>query len=72
MPDVVRAKLYKAHGNALSRADILGEAVQAYRHALALDDKCGVKKDIERLERTIKNANKNTPEFGGQKAANPA
>ena len=72
MPDVVRAKLYKAHGNALSRADILGEAVQAYRHALALDDKCGVKKDIERLERTIKNANKNTPEFGGQKAANHA
>ena len=57
-------------------ADILDgrydEAVQAYRHALALDDKCGVKKDIERLERTIKNAHKNTPESGGQKAANPA
>ena len=72
MPDVVRAKLYKAHGNALARAEMPGEAVHAYKQALSFDDKCGVKKDIERLERAIKNAAKNTPESGGQKPADPA
>ena len=65
MPDIVRAKLYKAHGYALARAEIFGEALTALRHALALDDKSGVKKDIERLERTIKN-NAKTTESGGQ------
>ena len=72
IPDIVRAKLYKAHGNALVRAELPGAAVHAYRQALSFDDKCGVKKDIERLERAIKNATKNSPESGGQKPADPA
>ena len=66
MPDEVRAKLHKALGyEALARVDQQsGANQQAYRRyaldqlqrALQLHDKVGVKKDIERLERDIKNA----------------
>ena len=53
--DAIRAKLYKAHGYALRAA---GEPVLARQHlarALELDQRVGVKKDIERLDVVIKN-----------------
>ena len=72
MPDEVRAKLYKAIGYAqlahIEREPHQPDAADARRaaaleylkRALALHDKCGVKKDIERIERDIKNAAKGT------------
>lgn len=65
MPDEVRAKLHKAIGYAIrdrvgatpterARA-YLTTALEHLQRALALHDKCGVKKDIERLETVIKN-----------------
>ncbi|MDO9314799.1 MAG: phage terminase small subunit [Burkholderiaceae bacterium] len=69
MPDPVRAKLLKAKGRAL-RAVEFGEgdeaeaiardeqALAVMKRALALDKNAGVKKDIEQLERQIKNAGK--------------
>ena len=70
MPDQARAKLHKAIGTAFERAATaaaeradgpagkekagLEAALQAYRRALALDDKSGVKKSIERTERALK------------------
>jgi len=67
MPDEVRAKLHKALGYvARGQVDGLQSAVQQQacrrfaldhlQRALQLHDKVGVKKDIERLERDIKNA----------------
>lgn len=63
MPDEVRAKLLKANGyalrcagTALSDADLLTKARDALTRALALHDKVGVKKDIERLDTLIKNS----------------
>ncbi|CAJ0700366.1 hypothetical protein LMG18102_03202 [Ralstonia mannitolilytica] len=66
MPDEVRAKLHKALGYAnyaqagtadSVRAAILRQAALAeLKRALELHEKCGVKKDIERIEREIKNA----------------
>ena len=54
MHDEIRAKLHKAIGYALR--DIRPrDAVTHLRRALELHDKVGVKKDIERLERHIKN-----------------
>ncbi|MCK4133202.1 terminase endonuclease subunit [Ralstonia nicotianae] len=68
MPDEVRAKLHKAIGYAygaqIGKADAadapaLRQFVLSHlKRALELHDKCGVKKDIERLERDIKNAAK--------------
>lgn len=67
MPDQVKAKLHKALGYALQNpelvphhvptdADRLEFALKSFKAALALHDKIGVKKDIERLEREIKNS----------------
>lgn len=55
MPDEVRAKLHKAIGLALAGTD-KPLALEQLRRALVLHDKAGVKKDIERLEREIRNA----------------
>lgn len=55
MPDEVRAKLHKALGYSLADTD-KPAALQQLRRAIELHDKVGVKKDIERLEREIKNA----------------
>lgn len=66
MPDEVRAKLHKALGLAYAgkiQAEtpieacrvIAGMALEQLRRALTLHDRAGVKKDIERLERFIKN-----------------
>lgn len=65
MPDEVRAKLWKAIGYGLSAAvpdeskeaaaTRLTLALEALQRALSLHDKAGVKKDIERLQRELKN-----------------
>lgn len=52
MPDPVRAKLHKALGWAL-QADDPATALIHWRRALELHERCGVKKDIERLERVL-------------------
>lgn len=61
MPDEVRAKLYKAIGYALQESD-KPSALEYLIRALNLHDKVGVKKDIEKLERDIKNAAKSAAE----------
>lgn len=55
MPDQARAKLHKATGFALRATDPQA-ALHHLRRALALHDGAGVKKDIEQLEREVKNA----------------
>lgn len=52
MPDQVRAKLFKAIGYSLQASDLV-EALAALRRALELNDKAGVKKDIDRLEKQL-------------------
>lgn len=64
MPDQVRAKLFKAIGYSLRAGAADGaegvtdkqSAVDFLTRALALHDKVGVKRDIELLERDIKNS----------------
>jgi len=67
MPDPVRAKLLKAKGRALRAVEFKEveepeaiardeQALAVMKRALALDKNAGVKKDIEQLERQIKNA----------------
>lgn len=54
MPDQVRAKLNKEIGLLLVECD-KPAALAALREATRLDNKAGVKKDIEKLERELKN-----------------
>lgn len=56
MPDEVRAKLYKAIGYACRATGALPEAKEALTRALDLHSKIGVKRDIELIERSIKNS----------------
>lgn len=61
MHDQVRAKLFKALGQYQRDSDP-DTALSSLKRALDLNDKVGVKKDIERLERELKNtAAGNTP-----------
>ncbi|HDR9470977.1 terminase [Burkholderia multivorans] len=55
MPDEVRAKLHKAIGYGLTAAEP-ARALDHLRRALQLFANVGVKKDIERLERELKNS----------------
>ncbi|MEJ1436559.1 MAG: phage terminase small subunit [Candidatus Sedimenticola sp. (ex Thyasira tokunagai)] len=55
MPDQVRAKLHKAFGLNLQESDPAA-AITNFERALELNDKCGVKKLKERLQRDLKNA----------------
>ncbi|MEF9413608.1 terminase endonuclease subunit [Ralstonia sp. SM1864_UCD524_TZ4] len=78
MPDEVRAKLHKAisyaHGAQIGKANApdvpaLRQFVLSHlRRALELHDKCGVKKDIERLERDIKNSAKTDAKEGDSRS----
>lgn len=54
MPDQARAKLYKALGYAVQ--DAPEAALPHLRRALALHDRVGVKLDIDRLEKAVKEA----------------
>lgn len=56
MHDQIRAKLGKAIGYALRATGHLDLAKTSLERALELNAKVGVKKDIERLERDIRNA----------------
>ncbi|SDK68317.1 phage terminase small subunit [Billgrantia gudaonensis] len=57
MHDPVRAKLHKALGYAYrDTGHHAAEAVEHLRRALQLNERAGVKKDIEKLERELKNA----------------
>jgi len=57
MPDEVRAKLYKAIGYCLSKEkSLIVKAIETLKRAFSLHDKVGVKKDIEKLERELKNS----------------
>lgn len=55
MPDEVRAKLLKAIGLCLVETN-KAAAIEKLKRALVLHEKSGVKKDIEKLERELKNA----------------
>lgn len=55
MPDQSRARLHKSIGWVLTESSP-ASALNHLKRALQLDDKCGVKKDIEQLERKIRNA----------------
>lgn len=59
MPDEVRAKLHKSIGLALEPTSA-EDALAALREAYRLHDKCGVKKDIERLERATRSTQQDT------------
>ncbi|MCZ0930285.1 phage terminase small subunit [Halomonas janggokensis] len=54
MHDQIRAKLHKALGYACRAAGQLEEAQVNLERALSLNDRIGVKKDLERLERELK------------------
>lgn len=55
MPDQSRARLHKSVGWVMTDSNP-ASALNHLKHALLLDEKCGVKKDIEQLERKIRNA----------------
>lgn len=76
MPDEVRAKLHKALGLTLvpeleehSDASRVEAALEHHRRALQLHERVGVKKEIERLERFIKN---HTPPSKAEDSPPPA
>ena len=56
MFDQVRAKLHKAIGMAMEGEDQLAVAAEHYTRALELDERIGVKKLLEKVERAIKNS----------------
>lgn len=57
MPDEVRAKLHRALGLTLAtNAEHRSTALEHLRRAVHLHDRVGAKKDIERLERELRNA----------------
>lgn len=56
MHDQIRAKLHKALGYAYQASSHGELALEQLKRALELDERVGVKKDIERLEREIKKA----------------
>ncbi|WP_227369828.1 phage terminase small subunit [Halomonas sp. M20] len=57
MHDPIRAKLHKALGYALRESGAGERALDHLKQALSLNERIGVKKDIEKLERFIKQQN---------------
>jgi len=55
MPDQSRARLHKSLGWVLRESQPV-TALNHLQQAMQLDERCGVKKDIEQLERKIRNA----------------
>lgn len=56
MPDQSRARLHKSLGYALRENEQAMAAMNHLNRALELDNRCGVKKDIEQLARQLRNA----------------
>lgn len=54
MHDQVKAKLHKSYGYALRAAGEPAEALDQLKAALALNDRAGVKNDIQQLEKQLK------------------
>lgn len=54
MPDQSRARLHKSLGYVLRESQPVS-ALNHLKRAMQLDDKCGVKKDTEQLERKLRN-----------------
>ncbi|MGB1239882.1 MAG: phage terminase small subunit [Pseudomonadales bacterium] len=52
-PDPVKAKLHKALGYALQRDELLVTALEHFKSALQLNDRAGVKKGIQAIEKAI-------------------
>lgn len=73
MPDEVRAKLHRAIGLSLEKAGELEPALDNLKRAVQLNERVGAKKDIERIERAIKNAapDQNDPNRNGQADGQP-
>lgn len=61
MHDQIRAKLHKALGNGYRARGELLEAIAEYQRARELNDRVGVKRDIETLERELKKAQQDGP-----------
>ncbi|SDK78689.1 Phage small terminase subunit [Modicisalibacter muralis] len=62
MHDPIRAKLHKALGYAYrDKGGHAREAIDHLKRALSLNERVGVKKDIEKLERELKQQNVNGP-----------
>ena len=53
MVDEVRAKIYRALGDALNQAQPM-EAVSAYKNALRYNPRAGCKKDLDQLEKRLR------------------
>ncbi|MGQ7242833.1 phage terminase small subunit [Salinicola sp. V024] len=62
MHDQIRAKLHKALGNSHRAHGDVPEAIAEYQRAYELNDRIGVKRDIEKLERDLKKQNQTEPE----------
>lgn len=56
MHDQIKAKLHKSYGYALRAAEDPEGALEQLKQALSLNERIGVKQDIQQLERQIKNA----------------
>lgn len=56
MHDQIKAKLYKSQGYLLRECEELEEAAEALELALNLDERVGVKKDIQALQKQLKNS----------------
>ena len=68
MHDPIRAKLHKALGYAHRAAGAPSEALAHLQRALELNDRAGVKKDIEKLERELKQHNAGDQDPGNSQA----
>ncbi|MEB2546596.1 phage terminase small subunit [Burkholderia gladioli] len=64
MPDQVRAKLYKALGYALQESDPAA-AIGHLRAALKLNERVGVKRDIDRLQQQLDAASRESGDNSG-------
>ncbi|MCC4290423.1 phage terminase small subunit [Vreelandella aquamarina] len=56
MHDQIKAKLHKSYGYALRAAEDPEGALEQLKQALSLNERIGVKQDIQQLERQLKNA----------------
>lgn len=56
MHDQIKAKLYKAHGYLLRESEQLERALESLKKALELNERVGVKMDIQALEKQLKNS----------------
>lgn len=63
MHDQIRAKLHKAIGNGYRASNDLPDALTHYQRAFELNDRAGVKQDIDRIEKALK---KQAAEQSGQ------